>query len=832
MADKGKQEMLPIERIIPRNIEDEMRTSYIDYSMSVIVGRALPDVRDGLKPVQRRILYTMDEMGLAYNRAYKKAARVVGAALGKYPPHGDTAVYDALVRMVQDFSLRHPLIDGQGNFGSVDGDPPAAMRYTEVRLDAISQEVLGDIDKNTVDFTPNYDGSLTEPSVLPAKLPNLLVNGSAGIAVGMATNIPPHNLVEVIEAIVAYIDNPEMDAKEIGKYIKGPDFPTAGLIMGKQGIRDYLETGRGQIRIRAKAEIEDIKGGRQAIIVSEIPYQVNKALLIEHIAELVRDKKLQDISDIRDESNREGMRMVVEIKRDGNANIVLNQLYKHTQLESSFGVIMLALVNGRPKVLPMKDMLGCYVEHRREIVTRRTRYELKKAEDRAHILEGLKIALDHLDKVVKLIRESKDVPTARERLMKEFGLSQIQAQAILDMRLHQLTGLERKELEDEYLALIKTIARLKAILGDPKKVLQIIKDELAEIKERYGDPRRSKITAQAEEFEIEDLVPKEDVVVTFSHAGYMKRLPLDTYRAQKRGGKGITGMATREDDFVEELFITDTHAYLLLFTNRGKVHTIRVYEIPEASRISRGKAVVNLAQLGPDEKITASIPIQSFEESKGQETYLFMSTRKGYVKKTPLSEFANLRRGGIIAIGLEEGDVLIGCKHTTGKMNILMATKGGMSIQFSEDHVRAMGRSARGVRGMRLDKGDEVVGLEVVDEKASAKITLLTVCEKGYGKRTYLSEYRDQNRGGSGVITIKSTDRNGPVVGIRLVVDDNEIMIMTEKGMTIRLPVKDLSIISRNTQGVRLVKMEEGDKVAAIASVVKEEEEEEAKAEK
>jgi DNA gyrase subunit A len=828
MADKkGEQGMLERpERVIPRNIEDEMKTSYIDYSMSVIVGRALPDVRDGLKPVHRRILYTMDEMGLAHNRPYKKCARVVGDVLGKYHPHGDVAVYDALVRMVQDFSLRYPLVDGQGNFGSVDGDPPAAMRYTEARLAGIAQEVLGDIDKNTVGFSPNYDGSLTEPRVLPAKLPNLLVNGSSGIAVGMATNIPPHNLSEVIDALMAVIENPEIDLKEIGKYVKGPDFPTAGFIMGRQGIKDYIETGRGSVKMRAKTEIEDIKGGRQAIIVTEIPYQVNKALLVENIADLVRDKKVADISDIRDESNRVGMRVVIEIKRDGNAQIVLNQLYKHTQLESSFGVIMLALVNGRPKVLPMKEMLVCYVEHRKEIVTRRTRFELKKAEDRAHILEGLRIAIDHLEAIVKLIRESKDVAGARERLMKEYSLSQIQAQAILDMRLHQLTALERKELEEEYLALIKLIARLKAILSDSKKVLQIIKEELSDIKARYGDARLTKIVAQAEELDIEDLVAKEDVVVAFSHAGYVKRLPVDTYRAQKRGGKGITGMATKEDDFVEEIFITDTLAYLLLFTNRGKVHTVRVYEIPEASRIARGKAIVNLVQLGPDEKITATIPIQSFEEAQGKETHLFMCTRKGNVKKTPLSEFDNIRKSGIIAIGLEEGDILIGVKKTAGDSDIVMATKGGMSIHFDEEQVRAMGRSARGVRGIRLDKEDEVVGLEVVGKDASKKTTLLTVCERGYGKRTELSEYRNQNRGGSGIITIKSTDRNGAVVGIRLVTNEDDVMIMTEKGMTIRLPVKDLSVISRNTQGVRLVKMEEGDKVAAIASVVKEEEEE------
>ncbi len=829
MADKSDEQLkLPTngkngDHVIPRNIEDEMKNSYIDYSMSVIIGRALPDVRDGLKPVHRRILYTMDEMGLAHNKAYKKSARVVGDVLGKYHPHGDSAVYDAMVRMVQEFSLREPLVDGQGNFGSIDGDPPAAMRYTEARLAQISQEMLGDIDKDTVDFVPNYDGSLQEPSVLPAKLPNLLVNGSSGIAVGMATNIPTHNLTEVCDAITAFIDNPAIDTTEILKIMKGPDFPTAGIIMGKSGIKDYFETGRGSIRIRSKTEIEDIRGGRQAIIVTELPYQVNKATLQETIAGLVRDKKIPDISDIRDESSREGIRVVIEIKRDGNANIVLNQLFKHTQMEVSFGVILLAIVNNRPKVLSVKEVFHHYVEYRKIVIVRRTKYELKKAEDRAHILEGLKIAIDNMTKIVKIIRESKDVDVARAALMEEFGLSKIQAQAILDMRLHQLTGLERKKIEDEYLELIKTIARLKGILADPKKVLAIIKQDLQELKDKYGEDRKTKITAQTGEFVIEDLIAEEDVVVTFSHAGYVKRIPIDTYRSQRRGGRGITGMTTKEDDFVEQIFLTNTHAYLLLFTNRGRMYWIRVYEIPDAGRTARGKAIVNFVQLGPEEKITSAISIATFEETKGKETYLLMCTRNGTIKRTPLAEYANIRTSGVNAINLEEGNVLVEVKHTDGKQQVIVATKDGMAIRFAEEDVRVIGRTGKGVRGVKLDKADQVIGMEVAPQNSRA--SLLTVCENGHGKRTDLSEYRDQTRGGKGVITIKTSDRNGSVVGIKLVTNDDDVMLMTSKGITIRLPCKDIRVISRNTQGVRLVRLEESDKIAAIASIVKEEDE-------
>jgi len=810
----------PSDRVLPRNIEDEMKTSYIDYAMSVIVGRALPDVRDGFKPVHRRILFAMKEMGLTHRSAYKKSARVVGDVLGKFHPHGDVAVYDAMVRMVQDFSLRYPIVDGQGNFGSIDGDPPAAMRYTEVRLDAIADEVLGDIDKETVEFGPNYDGSMTEPLILPAKLPNLLVNGSSGIAVGMATNIPPHNLTEVCDALAAYIENSEITTAELLKIIKGPDFPTAGFIMGRQGIKDYFETGRGSVSIRAKTEIEDIRGGRQAIIVNEIPYQVNKTSLIESIAALVRDKKIEDISDIRDESDRDGIRIVIEIKREGNAQIVLNQLFKHTALETSFGVIMLALVGGKPKVLPIKDVLHHYVEHRKDVVIRRTRYELVKAEARAHILEGLRIALDHLDKVIKTIRESKDTDTARIRLMENFKLSRIQAQAILDMRLQQLTGLERKKIEDEYEELLKTIARLKGILADPRKVLGIIEEELKELKEKYGDERRTKITAAAQELEIEDLVAEEDVVVTISHAGYVKRLPVTSYRAQRRGGKGVTGMTTREEDFVQELFITNTLAYLLLFTNKGRVYWTRVYEIPEASRTAKGKAVVNFVQLSAqDEKITASIPVRTFEEEKGKETYLFMGTQQGTVKKTALAEFANPRRGGIIAIKLDEGDGLITVKHTDGKSQIIIGTKEGIAIRFEEEEVRPIGRAGKGVRGIRLDKKDVVVGIEAV----GAKDVFLTATENGFGKRTKVDEYRLQARGGKGVINMKTTDRNGNVVGLVTANDGDEIMLMTAKGMSIRVPAKEVSIIGRNVQGVRLLRQEEDDKLAAIAPLAKEE---------
>jgi len=809
--------------IIERDISEEMRSSYIDYSMSVIVGRALPDVRDGLKPVHRRVLYTMYDMGLRYNKPYKKSARIVGDVMGKYHPHGDAAIYDTLVRMAQDFSLRYPLVDGQGNFGSIDGDPPAAMRYTEARLSQISEEMLGDIEKETVKFVPNYDGSLTEPSVLPAKLPNLLVNGSNGIAVGMATNIPTHNLSEVCDAIIATIENPDITPKDLMKYIKGPDFPTGGIIRGRSGIKSYFETGRGSITIQAKTEIEEIKGNKEAIIITEIPYQVNKSSLIESIAELVRDKKIQDISDIRDESDRRGMRIVVEVKRDGNAQIVLNQLFKHTQLETTFGVIMLAIVDGRPKILNIKEVIEQYIRHRRQVIYNRTRYDLNKALQRAHILEGYLIALKNIDEVVEIIKKSKDASEAKEKLIKRFALSDIQAQAILDMRLHQLTRLEVGEIEEEYKGLLKLIEELRSILKNPAKILKIITDELKELKEKYGDKRRTEISGEATELDIEDLIQKEDVVITITHSGYIKRIPCDTYKSQGRGGKGVIGSDLKEEDFVDTLFVTSTHSTVLLFTSRGKVYALKGYEIPEAPRSARGKAIVNLLPI-KDEKITSIISIDSFEEKKKEQTFLFMATRKGYVKKTPISEFANIRKTGINAITLEDGDILTGVAHTDGNYDIILGTKDGMSIRFSEKEVRDMGRTARGVRGIKLQKDDIVIGMEAAP--SNTKKDLLTVCENGYGKRTKLDEYRNQHRGGSGIITIKTTERNGSVVGIHLVDDNDDLMIITEKGKIIRIHCKDISVVSRNTQGVRLVKLEEGDKVSSVEPVVKDEDEE------
>jgi DNA gyrase subunit A len=809
--------------IIERDISEEMRSSYIDYSMSVIVGRALPDVRDGLKPVHRRVLYTMYDMGLRYNKPYKKSARIVGDVMGKYHPHGDAAIYDTLVRMAQDFSLRYPLVDGQGNFGSIDGDPPAAMRYTEARLSQISEEMLGDIEKETVKFVPNYDGSLTEPSVLPAKLPNLLVNGSNGIAVGMATNIPTHNLSEVCDAIIATIENPDITPKDLMKYIKGPDFPTGGIIRGRSGIKSYFETGRGSITIQAKTEIEEIKGNKEAIIITEIPYQVNKSALIESIAELVRDKKIQDISDIRDESDRRGMRIVVEVKRDGNAQIVLNQLFKHTQLETTFGVIMLAIVDGRPKILNIKEVIEQYIRHRRQVIYNRTRYDLNKALQRAHILEGYLIALKNIDEVVEIIKKSKDASEAKEKLIKRFALSDIQAQAILDMRLHQLTRLEVGEIEEEYKGLLKLIEELRSILKNPAKILKIITDELKELKEKYGDKRRTEIAGEATELDIEDLIQKEDVVITITHSGYIKRIPCDTYKSQGRGGKGVIGSDLKEEDFVDNLFVTSTHSTVLLFTSRGKVYALKGYEIPEAPRSARGKAIVNLLPI-KDEKITSIISIDSFEEKKKEQTFLFMATRKGYVKKTPISEFANIRKTGINAITLEDGDILTGVAHTDGNYDIILGTKDGMSIRFSEKEVRDMGRTARGVRGIKLQKDDIVIGMEAAP--SNTKKDLLTVCENGYGKRTKLDEYRNQHRGGSGIITIKTTERNGSVVGIHLVDDNDDLMIITERGKIIRIHCKDISVVSRNTQGVRLVKLEEGDKVSSVEPVVKDEDEE------
>jgi len=821
MAKKsdGQQQLnFEEQNIIPRDIGEEMKTSYTDYAMSVIVGRALPDVRDGLKPVHRRILYVMKEMGLRHNSPYKKSARVVGDVLGKYHPHGDAAVYEAMVRMAQDFSLRYPLIDGQGNFGSIDGDPPAAMRYTEVRLNKLAEEMLEDLDKETVDFRPNYDGSLEEPVVLPAKFPNILVNGSSGIAVGMATNIPTHNLTEVCNAIIAVLDDPELTSEELMEYIKGPDFPTGGIILGKEGIKEYFTTGKGSIRIRAKAEIEELKGGRHAIIIKEIPYQVNKAELLETIARLSSEKKIQDIADLRDESDRDGVRIVIEVKRDGNPNIVLNQLFKHTQLEVSFGVIMLVLVNGRPQVLSMREMIQCYIDHRRDVVYKRTSFELKKAEHRAHIVEGLRIAIDNLNKVIKIIRESRDVDQAEKNLMKEFKFTQIQARAILEMKLQQLTSLERSKLEKEYLDLIKTIEMLRSILRDPKKIDNIIKQEVEKIKKDYGDERRTKILAKVEEVTIEDLVKEEDVVVCISHRGYVKRMPLSSYRAQRRGGKGVTGVTLQEEDFIEQLIVTNTHSYLLWFTNKGRIYWSRVFEIPEGSRVSKGKPAINLIQLSSmDEKITACVAVDEFKENM----YLLMCTKKGIIKKTSLEEFSNPRKTGIIAINLDKDDSLIDVKLTDGKQEVFLATRNGFAIRFKEDKIRPIGRSGKGVVGIRFkSKDDEVVGMEIVKKND----LLLTVCENGYGKRTKVDEYRLQSRGGKGVVNIKTTERNGKVVGVKVANPGYEVMIMTEKGMSIRLPVDEISVLSRNTQGVRLVKLEEGDKVAAVENIIPEEE--------
>ncbi|OGW71739.1 MAG: DNA gyrase subunit A [Omnitrophica bacterium GWA2_41_15] len=807
------------EKVIPVYIEDEMKASYISYAMSVIVGRALPDVRDGLKPVHRRILYAMKDLGLEHTKPYKKCARIVGECLGKYHPHGDTAVYDSLVRMVQDFSLRYPLLDGQGNFGSVDGDFAAAMRYTECRMAAIADELLADIDKDTVKFTPNFDETLEEPTVLPSRLPNLLVNGSSGIAVGMATNIPPHNLIEIVDAIVELIANPETGIKDLMKIVKGPDFPTAGIICGKEGIKRAYETGRGLLKIHAKASIEQQKQGKEAIIITEIPYQVNKSKLIENMAGLVQDKKIEGISDIRDESDREGMRIVVEVKRDQNAEIILNQLYKHTQMEESFGIIMLALVDNRPKVLNLKEMLEAYVKHRKEIVRRRTQFELTKAEKRAHILEGLKIAIEHLTQIIKIIRESKDPKAAQAALMKNFDLSEVQAQAILEMQLQRLTALERDKVENEYLELIKKIEMYKAILKSEKKILEIVKDEALELKKKYGDERRTEIVGKVEDIEIEDLIKEEDMVITISHAGYLKRLPVDAYRRQKRGGAGVTGIDMKEEDFVEHLFIASTHEYILFFTNKGRVHWLKVYEIPQASRSARGKAIINLLQLEQGENISSYVRVKEFKE----DNFVIMATKNGLIKKTDLMAYSNPRKGGIIGITLEEGDELIDVSLTDGTQEILMATHSGKAIRFPEKQVRDMGRGAKGVRGIRLAKKDKVIAMEVAKKDS----TVLTATSEGFAKRTAIGEYRKQSRGGKGIINVKVTNKNGAAVGLKIVNDQDELMVITQKGMIVRLSVKDIRSTGRSAQGVHIIKLDSGDTVSSIAHVVPEEKEEE-----
>jgi DNA gyrase subunit A len=794
------------------NIEEEMKKSYLEYSMSVIVGRALPDVRDGLKPVHRRVLYAMHDMKNYYNRPYKKSARVVGDVIGKFHPHGDAAVYDTIVRLAQDFSMRYPLVDGQGNFGSVDGDPPAAMRYTEVRMTRLAQNFLDDIDKETVDFAPNYDGSLEEPALLPTSIPNLLVNGSSGIAVGMATNIPPHNLSEVTVAVERVIDDPEVAVKDLMKIVPGPDFPTAGFILATAGIKEAYETGKGIIKIRARAFIEKVGQNRERIIISEIPFMVNKAKLLERIAELVKEKKVEGISDIRDESDRDGMRVAVDVKREGNALVIMNRLYKYTQMEVSFGIIFLAIVKGRPQVLNLKEMLVLFVEHRREIIVRRTIYDLRKAEERAHILEGLKKALDALDEIIEAIRSSADPKEAKSRLMADFSLTDVQAQAILDMRLQRLTGLEREKIHSEYQELLKNISQYKAILASPAMVLQIIKDEMKQIRESFGDERRTEILHEAGQIDVEDLIAEEDMVVTISHEGYIKRNPISLYRAQRRGGKGLTGARPKEEDFVEMLFVASSHDYLLFFTNKGRVYWKKVHEVPEAGRMSRGKAIVNLLELQKDERVATTLAVRTFEENK----YVVMATKEGLVKKTELTAYANPRTGGIVAIKINEEDELIGVRVSTGSQDIFLTTRQGKSIRFHEDEIREMGRVAAGNIGIRMESGDQVVGMDVLDEGA----TILTVTENGFGKRTRTEEYRVQGRGGKGILTIKTTQRNGLVVYACQVTDPDELMIITEQGKIIRLKVADISVIGRNTQGVKLIDLAEGEKVVAVAKVI------------
>ena len=806
------------EKIHPVMIEEELKNSYLDYSMSVIVGRALPDVRDGLKPVHRRILFAMSELSLSYNRPYKKTARIVGEVLGKYHPHGETAVYDTLVRMVQNFSLRYPLVDGQGNFGSVDGDPPAAMRYTEARLARVADEMLRDIDKETVAWGPNFDGTLKEPLLLPATLPQLLVNGSSGIAVGMATNIPPHNLGEVVDALVAVIDEPALEEEKLLTYVKGPDFPTGGTIHGVSGIREAYRTGRGRAVIRAKAQVETFKSGKEAIVVTEIPFEVNKSTLIEKIAELARNKKIDGISDLRDESDRDGMRIVIETKRDADTSVVLNQLYKHTAMQTTYGIILLALVKNQPRILPLRRILDLFLEHRQEVVVRRTKFELAEAERRAHILEGLKTAIDHIDEIVAIIKKAKDVDAARETLMKRFKLSEVQAQAILDMTLKRLTGLERQKIEEEYLELIKFIAKLKSILASKAKVLQLIKDELFELKKKYGDERRTEILmSETEDFSIEDLIAEEDMVITISHQGYIKRLPVTTYRRQGRGGKGVTGVKSKEDDWVEGLFIASTHEYILFFTDRGRCYWLKVYEIPEGGRLSRGKPVVQLVGIGKDERMAAYVPVKEFKEG----LYLIMASRQGTVKKSDLLDYSHPKRGGIIAAKIREDDSLIDVRLTDGTQDVILATHEGQAVRFHESDARPMGRVSTGVRGVRLEKGDYVIGMVDVKREGS----LLVVTENGMGKRSEIADYRVTRRGGKGVITVRVTDKTGKMVTIKEVVDSDELMIITQQGQVIRLPLSGVRVMGRATQGVRLINLDEGDRVVDVARVVVKEEE-------
>ena len=805
-------------KIIERDIEAEMKTAYIDYAMSVIVSRALPDVRDGLKPVHRRILYTMYEDGLTSDKPYRKSATTVGDVLGRYHPHGDASVYDAMVRMAQTFSLRYPLVDGHGNFGSIDGDGAAAYRYTEARMSKIAETMLTDIEKNTVKFIPNFDDRLQEPAVLPAKIPALLVNGSSGIAVGMATNIPPHNLTEVINGIIKIIDEDEVTDEQLMQIIKGPDFPTGGVILGREAIKQAYTTGRGKITVRAEAEIEESSNGKQKIIVTSLPYQVNKAKLIENIANLVKEKRIEGIAELRDESDRENaVRIHIGLKKDANARVVLNQLYKNTQMQDTFGIIMLALVDGEPKVLTLRQCLDHYIDHRKHVILRRTQFDLDKALARAHILEGLKIALDNIDEVINIIRSSYD--DAKEKLMQRFGLSEIQAQAILDMRLKTLSGLRREKIEDEYNELMKLIAHLREILGSEKLVFQVIKEELIEVKEKYGDERLTKIVAAEGELNEEDLIKEEQMVVAFTHFGYIKRMPIDTYKSQRRGGKGITGIATREEDFVKQIFTTSTHDTVLFFSNKGKLYRLRGYEIPEAGRTAKGTAIVNLLSLDAGEKISAIIPISNFEDGK----YLLMATRNGLIKKTALQEYNSTRKTGLLAITLKDDDELIDVRLTDGEDNVVLVTSKGMCITFDEKDVRPVGRSAQGVLGIRLDEDDFVIGMESIlaDNK---KATLLAITENGFGKRTELDEYRVQNRGGKGVITYKITPKTGNIVGIRVTNEDDDAMLITNSGTIIRIKVKDVSILGRATQGVTLMRTSENEKVVSIETLAPEEE--------
>jgi DNA gyrase subunit A len=803
------------QRVVPVCIEDEMRSSYIDYSMSVIVSRALPDVRDGLKPVHRRILLAMKDLGLAHNRPYRKSAKLAGDVTGNYHPHGTVAVYDAFVRMAQDFSLRYPLVDGQGNFGSIDGDPPAAERYTEVRMTALAEELLADIDKETVEFGPNYDETRQMALVLPSKAPNLLINGAYGIAVGMATNVPPHNLVEIADGMKAILDNPDITSSELCRIVEGPDFPTGGIIYGRDGIREAYRTGRGRLTLRARANIETQKSGRTSIVVTEIPFQANKASIIEKVADLVRSGKIDGISDIRDESDKEGMRVVIELKKDSYPKVVLNQLFSHTQLQVSVNIIMLALDKLKPVVMNLKEMMQAFLDHREEVVTRRTKYDLARAEERAHILEGYKIALDHIDEIVQLIKKSATPDDARKGLMKRFELTEVQAQAILDLRLQRLTGLERKKIEEEYLDLIKKIEYYHSILDSRSRLLGIIRDELDDLQKRFGDDRRTEIVDEEGEFEIEDLIAEEDMIITITHSGYIKRIPTSTYRRQRRGGKGITGLGMKEEDFVEQLFIASTHSYILFFTDRGKCYWLKVHEIPQGGRLARGKAIVNCLEMSREESITAVVPVSDF----GHDAFLMMATRNGFIKKTHLSSFSNPRRMGLIAMLLRDEDELIGASLTSGTDDVILAKRKGQSIRFNERDVRGMGRSTRGVRGVKLVGDDEVVEMVVVKRNA----TLLAVTENGYGKRTEIGEFRNIKRGGKGVVCIFTDERNGDLVSVKEVVDSDEVMMITKNGMVIRSPVNEIRVIGRRSKGVKLIDLSEGDKLVDVALIAGEE---------